>query len=170
MKTTKWFGLALDNPSPIPVNRWKNLVGNVLDSYTKEDLEFLEKNDYFIITLPKYERALICEFPYVSLISPFIGAPIAYQAMKKYVDQNKVAQKPSFTFELYDPNGKKIVYIRPLDVSREEFEKVYYKSREINIAQIKAKREKEDREEKEKEEKAKQLKQQETPATEKKNQ
>jgi hypothetical protein len=104
----KMFGVYFDDPAQVQAADLRSFCGVLIEQKDADKLPELEKK-YKVMKIPEAERMTV-EFPVKNMLSYMIGPMKAYPAIAKYAKE-KGCEEASAGYELYDMDGKKIVYM-----------------------------------------------------------
>jgi hypothetical protein len=105
--TTKGFGIYLDDPKTVAKDKLRSEVGCILEGDNIKKAGLVTSK--FKVKTLEPKKSLIAEHPFSNPLSIIIGISKVYPLFSKHL-----GGKPSgytYSMELYDVPGKKIIYI-----------------------------------------------------------
>ena len=114
------FGLYFDSPRKVAKDRLRSLGGCIVPADKAGGL--MNRSLPFRVAQLPGGRAVVVRFPFRGRMSIMVGAMRVYPAMNRHFVEAGVPEGP--IMEIYDMKAGEIRYVRPLDISNEDLEKL----------------------------------------------
>ena len=107
IETSKGFGIYYDDPKVAPKEQLRSKVGSIITEEQEKEID--ERGlPYKIMTIDPI-TAIVTDIPYRNTLSIFVGVMKVYPKLSEYLEAN--GYKGALTYELYDKENGKIVYM-----------------------------------------------------------
>ena len=111
IKTTRGFGIYLDDPKTTPKEQLRSELGVILEEKDYNRREDLEQKNFKIKDFAA-QQSVVVEFPYKNFLSIIAGVIKVYPAITDYIGER--GYQANFIMEIYDEPAGKIYYIMPV--------------------------------------------------------